>query len=407
MRRARGKLWVILALLFVVQAGLQWRILPLWSKNYAPKQAAPVGLSPEQLLVAFAGFREFLAGMLWVRADGFFHSGNYDAILPMLRLVTWLDPHNIDVYTTGAWHMGYNFTDEAQRSDRRYIPLALKFLDEGIENNPNVWDLYFEMGWMYFHKIQDPVSAVPWLKKANEFPDMIPARRHTLAHALFKAGRFDESIDVWSQLLVDASKTRHQDWESHTLYDVRLRNLEDSILDVVRRYGPEPETQPPLDMQFDATVKVVRPKVILVEGRLAIPTIGARVTVILRDRGKTINYSPKALKTFTFEVDKDFTHMQDSIAVREMKFRREIDMSKDPKMYPFKAPEYEVEFIFDPRYASPQIQDRIGTDGVGMTDSRYLDPSDPSARMLRKVVTLTREEILMIGKHANRRLSAP
>jgi len=35
---------------------------------------------------------------------------------------------------------------------------------------------------------------------------------------------------------------------------------------------------------------------------------------------------------------------------------------------------------------------------VGMTDDRYLDTSNPSARMLRKVVTLTREEILMIGK---------
>jgi tetratricopeptide (TPR) repeat protein len=396
--RVSKRLWMGLLILFLLQAGLQWRILPLWSKNYAPKQAAPVGLSPEQLLVAFAGFREFLAGMLWVRADGFFHSGNYDAILPMLRLVTWLDPHNIDVYSTGAWHIGYNFTDEAQRSDRRYIPLALKFLDEGIENNPNVWELYFEMGWMYFHKIQDPVNAVPWLQQANKFPDMIPARRHTLAHALFKSGRFDEAIDLWSRLVLDAEKERHKGWEGHNLYDTRLKNFTDTLLDVVRRYGPEPETQPPLNMHFDATVKVVRPRVILVEGKLAIPTIGARVTVILRDKGRTLDYSPKALKVFTFEVDKNLTYMQDSLAVREMKFRREIDMSKDPKMYPFKAPEYEVEFIFDPRYASPQIQDRIGTDGIGMTDDRYLDTSEPSARMLRKVVTLTREQILMMGR---------
>lgn len=400
MRRNSKTLIFAILLLFLVQAGLQRRTYPIWVKNYAPKQTTPVGLSPEQLLVVVAGFREFMAGLLWVRADGFFHSGNYDAVLPVLRLVTWLDPHNLDVYATGAWHMGYNFTDEAQRSDRRYIPLALKFLEEGIENNPNVWDLYFEMGWMYYHKIQDPVSAVEWLKKANEFPGMVPARRHILAHAQFKAGMFNDSVTTWGQLLAEAQKDRERDWESHNLYDVRQNNFHDTMLDILRRYGSEPTTQPPLDMKFDATVKVVRPRVILVEGTLNIPTIGARVTVILHDKGKKLNYSPKALKTFTFEVDPTLTYMQDSLAVRETRFRREIEMSKDPKMYPFTAEEYEVEFLFDPRYASPHVQGRIGSDGYGITDARYLDTSDPSVRMVRKVVTLTRDEILMRGKRS-------
>lgn len=400
MRRNSKTLIFAILLLFLVQAGLQWRTYPIWVKNYAPKQTTPVGLSPEQLLVVVAGFREFMAGLLWVRADGFFHSGNYDAVLPVLRLVTWLDPHNLDVYATGAWHMGYNFTDEAQRSDRRYIPLALKFLDEGIENNPNVWDLYFEMGWMYYHKIQDPVSAVEWLKKANEFPGMIPARRHMLAHAQFKAGMFNDSVVTWGQLLAESQKNREKDRESRNLYDVRQNNFHDTMLHILRRYGPEPTTQPPLDMKFDATVKVVRPRVISVEGTLNIPTIGARVTVILHDKGKKLNYSPKALKTFTFEVDPTLTYMQDSLATRETRFRREIDMSKDPKMYPFTAEEYEVEFLFDPRYASPHVQQRIGSDGYGITDARYLDTSDPSVRMVRKVVTLTRDEILMRGKRS-------
>jgi len=398
-KRSTGLLIAVVALL-VVQAGLQMRVFPLWQKNYAPKTATPVGLSPEQLLVAVAGFREFMAGILWVRADGFFDSGNYDAVLPMLRLVTWLDPHNLDVYATGAWHMGYNFTDEAQRSDRRYLLPALKFLEEGIQNNPNVWDLYFEMGWMYYHKIQDPVNAVPWMYKANEFENIIPARRHMLAHALFKSSQFDQAVNTWGRLLLDAEKERTKDWESLNLYDVRQKNLEDTILDILRRYGPNAETQPPIDMGFDAKVTVVRPRVILVEGTLNIPTIGARVTVILRNKGQKLDYTPKALETFTLEVDPNLTYMQDSLAVRDMKFRREIDMSKDPKMYSFKAPEYEVEFIFDPRYASPNIQDRIGSDGVGMTDRRYLDTSDPSARMLRKVVTITREEILMLRRGA-------
>ena len=69
------------------------------------------GLNNEFLLLPLLGFREAAAGLLWVRCDEFFHSGDYDAILPLVRLITWLDPHAENVYMTGAWHLSYNFTD--------------------------------------------------------------------------------------------------------------------------------------------------------------------------------------------------------------------------------------------------------------------------------------------------------
>ena len=76
-------------------------VFPGWKKNYSPvqenKDLISGALSADQMLFALAGFRELIAGILWVRADSFFESGNYDAILPIIRLVTFLDPHQIDV----------------------------------------------------------------------------------------------------------------------------------------------------------------------------------------------------------------------------------------------------------------------------------------------------------------------
>ena len=115
------------------------------------------------------GFRELIAGILWVKADSFFDTGNYDAILPLIRLVTILDPHQIDVYATGMWHIGYNFTDEEQRSDRRYIPAALALGKEGYQNNPNTYEMFFETGWMWYHKIDDDYEhAVDLFLEARE-----------------------------------------------------------------------------------------------------------------------------------------------------------------------------------------------------------------------------------------------
>ena len=49
---------------------------PFWRKNYMPKVTDLGQLTGEQLLFAFAGFREMIAGILWVRADSFFDNGD-------------------------------------------------------------------------------------------------------------------------------------------------------------------------------------------------------------------------------------------------------------------------------------------------------------------------------------------
>src|SRR5579872_4446709 len=59
------------------------------------------GLNSEFLILPLLGFREAAAGLLWVRADEFFHSGDYDAILPLVRVITFLDPKADNVYITG------------------------------------------------------------------------------------------------------------------------------------------------------------------------------------------------------------------------------------------------------------------------------------------------------------------
>ncbi len=127
-----------------------------------------VGISNEFILGPALGLQQAVAGALWVRADEFFHEGDYDAILPMVRMVTWLDPHQLDVYITGAWHLSYNFTDANERSDRRYIPAAQKLLEEGVENNPTIYDIPFELGWENIDKIKNYERAERWFRDATQ-----------------------------------------------------------------------------------------------------------------------------------------------------------------------------------------------------------------------------------------------
>jgi len=81
------------------------------------------------------------------------------------------------------------------------------------------------------------------------------------------------------------------------------------------------------------------------------------------------------------------------------KFKREIDMTKDPTMYPFIASDYIATMEFDPRSAPDMVQDRLGWMGQGLTDKKYLQV-DPKTG-LRKIhweAKLTKEQISGQGR---------
>ena len=103
----RYKTMVPVTLGLLVCGAVMQKMIDPTAEQYKPKSTAKsfMGLNNEFLLLPLLGFREAAAGLLWVRCDEFFHSGDYDAILPLVRLITWLDPHAENVYVTGAWHL--------------------------------------------------------------------------------------------------------------------------------------------------------------------------------------------------------------------------------------------------------------------------------------------------------------
>jgi hypothetical protein len=408
-----------------------------------------IGLNNEFILGPMLGLQQAVAGLLWVRTDEFFHSGDYDAILPMVRMVTWLDPHQLDVYITGAWHLAYNFTDSNERSDRRYIPAAHKLLEEGDENNPQLYDIAFEMGWQNYDKVKDYVRAEEWFAKAAQRKAGDVTGRptqpvpmfvwHMLAHAQERQGHIQDAVTVWRKAL-EMSKVKlarnPNDFSIRSTHDSERHNLELTLKRHFSRYVHEidfnvdraqtksinpqtgepipnnayiatdpkrdgvpagqprlPATARPWDTAFDVKkITFDPPKVMNIEGQFNVAD-GARVEIRLHDE----NWQEKKLKTFTFDVDPDTTIMQDAHSVRGAKWGRKIDMSKDPKMYSFKSPRYFLVFTFNPQQTSPFIQDKFGWNGEGMTDKKYLwvDKSkNPPVRILRKVYLITREQIM-------------
>ncbi|MGB7748198.1 MAG: hypothetical protein WBN75_13025 [Verrucomicrobiia bacterium] len=76
--------------------------------------------------------------------------GNEREILPWLRLAADMDPQKIETYTVGAYFMRehLNQTREAEA-----------FLREGLRNNPDSYEILFELGRLYDENDHDPGRA--------------------------------------------------------------------------------------------------------------------------------------------------------------------------------------------------------------------------------------------------------
>jgi TPR repeat protein len=397
------------------------QVKPKYTKKFMPKNVGmQAGLSPDQLLFALSGFREMIAGILWVRADTFFDSGNYDAILPIIRLVTWLDPNQIDVYATGMWHIGYNFTDEQSRSDRRYIPSALALGKEGAANNPNTYEMFFETGWMYYHKVDDDYSqAAKWFGLANEKPDILPARRNLLATAMIRNGDVEGALDRYYKLYddsVELLKKFPEEYQFRSGRDTIEQNLDNLLVRMSQRgyFGkknnlpPPPipyDTDPPFDTGFGVKITVPEPKVIRFEGTWNVRPVGTRIRVILRDADYP-SAVPGGMKWdlgegVKLDPPKDITFMQDQLYVRNQRFDRTCDLAKDPTMYPMKGKEYVIEFYYNPRSAPPHIQDKFSWSGEGMTDKNFLNTEiREGQRVVFHSMKISRDQLLRRGQYA-------
>jgi hypothetical protein len=247
---------------------------------------------------------------------------------------------------------------------------------------------------------EDSIRTRP-LRGSDDYPYGSPLKaHHILAHTYARMGRIPEAIAVWTAAAKrcdDQLKTDPNNYSLKSLREAERRNLEMLYQRWRDRYQPGKEghsevnptayaavlapppnspdkTPRPWDVNFKPKVELVRPKVLKVTGIMNIAD-GARVDIRITDW----DYQERDLnpKLERFDVDPNQTILMDTASVRKNKYERELDMSKDPKMYNFSSDFYRITFSFNPRTTSPHVQDRHGWSGEGLTDKNrqvlYLD----------------------------------
>jgi len=138
----------------------------LLSANAPRMEQASVDNAALRTVMAMAGqFRIVFANLLWIKVDQYHHEyiahhGDWAQdtdLLPMLRMITWLDPHFVQAYQVA----GFMFSSRLHRYEH-----ARKLLEEGIRNNPKSFELYEEMGMAILRARKDYREAYAYLTRA-------------------------------------------------------------------------------------------------------------------------------------------------------------------------------------------------------------------------------------------------
>jgi len=172
-------------------------------------------------LAALSGFRSPLAAFLWIEAHSAWEATEWGRMAGLFNTVTTLQPRSILYWDMAAWHMAWNASvaamqDEKQpsealriRAQRQYFDLGRDFLERGIRNNPDRYQLYLQLGVLLRDKYEDFCGAAAAFLKASEFPDAPAYLPRFAGYMMAKCpGREREAYELLKSLYLQGEKHR-------------------------------------------------------------------------------------------------------------------------------------------------------------------------------------------------------
>jgi tetratricopeptide (TPR) repeat protein len=109
------------------------------------------------------------------------------------EVIPELDPLYVDPYWLGAMILSVEVRD---------VDGALELLETGMENNPDAWILPYLAGWEA-EGAGRPLEAAEYFERAAAIPDAPSFARRMGAGMLVRAGRFDDALRSWQEVLED------------------------------------------------------------------------------------------------------------------------------------------------------------------------------------------------------------
>jgi tetratricopeptide (TPR) repeat protein len=117
---------------------------------------------------------------------------SYRSLYPLLEITTTLDPKLLVAYQFGA-----NFLAPAPPNGAGMPEKAVQLAEYGIQQNPDAWKLYYELGFIYYMENKDYVKAAQAFERGSKRPGAHPFLKVLAANMAEHAGDTQMARALW------------------------------------------------------------------------------------------------------------------------------------------------------------------------------------------------------------------
>src|SRR3974390_2220933 len=211
--------------------------------------------SPKMVKRASLGFDGLMACVYWTRTVQYFghrhfnHAQSYHELAPLLEITTTLDPHLYPAYQFGASFLAPLPPNGAGEPAR-----AIQLMEYGIEHNPDNWQLYYNLGFVYYTELKDYKKAEEVFTRGSKVPGAHPFLKVLAAQMAEHAGDFSTARLLWSATFETA---RENTIRQNALEHLRAIQVDEDVTNLekeVARFN-EQNHRPPVSMVELATAE--------------------------------------------------------------------------------------------------------------------------------------------------------
>jgi tetratricopeptide (TPR) repeat protein len=260
--------------------------------------------SPKLIKRASLGFSGLMACIYWTRTVQYFghrhfeHGQTYNELAPLLEITTTLDPQLVPAYQFGASFLAPPPPNGAGEPAR-----AIELMDYGIAHNPDNWQIYYNLGFIYYTELKDYKKAADIFARGSEVPGAHPFMKILAAKMAEHAGDYATARLLWSATFETSHETNIRQNALEHLRGISVDEDVNNMQAAVTRFG-ERTGRLPSSMDELATAEQLSgipadpdgdPFVLTPEGRIQ---IAKPEDFPFATKGLPPGYKPSALPKF-------------------------------------------------------------------------------------------------------------
>jgi hypothetical protein len=207
------------------------------ARNAATLQEVLYISSPKLVKRLSLGYDGLLADIYWTRAVQYFGdkltqgSEHFDLLAPLLEITTTLDPHLLVAYEYGA-----NFLSPKPPYGAGQPERAIHLTQFGIHNNPGLWHLYYDLGFIYYMDVKDYPKAAQAFADGAKLPETHPAMGIMAAKMAEHAGDLQTARMMWNMTFQTAGDPMVKDIAAAHLRALQVDEDVTTLEGLVSRY---------------------------------------------------------------------------------------------------------------------------------------------------------------------------